>query len=113
MSKTELVISFEVDGLHSWPDAPDKYKEFRQIHRHLFKVICFLPTVESNDPTRREVELWSLRQNVIQFLKSEFGEEPINFKTMSCEGISDYLKEHWNFSSVFVGEEWFLGAMVS
>ena len=41
---TELVFSFEVDGLHHWPGAPDRYREFGQPHRHLFKIICFYPT---------------------------------------------------------------------
>ena len=110
---TSLIVSFEVDGIHFWPNAPDKYKEFGQPHRHLFKFICLLPTSDSIDPARRDVELWELRQDVITSLRSDFGREPIDFSARSCEGIADYVKMHWGFSKVFVGEEWFLGALVS
>ena len=112
---TELVVGFEVDGLHYWPDAPQKYKEFGQPHRHLFKVVGWYPTGDSQDPTRRDVELWELRQDTIACLDSWY--PPLggvcNFGPMSCEGIADFLKNKMGFSRVFVGEEDCLGAMVS
>ena len=110
---TELVISFEVDGLHFWPGAPDKYKEFGQLHRHLFKVICFLPMADSDDPNRRQVELWELRQDTIRAVDMGFPNQRgiTNFGPMSCEGISDTIRKMMGFSKVFVGEEWFQGVI--
>jgi len=110
---TSLIVSFEVDGIHFWPNAPDKYKEFGQPHRHLFKVICVFPTGDSSDPTRRDVELWELRQNVLHYVKERFGKEPINFGPMSVEGIADVIKNGMGFDKVLVCEEWFIGAIVS
>ena len=110
---TELVISFEVDGIHFWPNAPEQYKEFSHPHRHLFKVICWYPTGDSDDLIRREREFWELRQQTIAHLHDVFGREPIDFGPRSCEGISDFLKKEMGFSRVFCGEDWFLGATVS
>lgn len=113
---TELVISCEIDGIHSWPKAPEKYKEFSRPHRHLFKVICWYPIGDSTDPTRREKELWELREQTINFLYSQglpVKDNCINFGSMSCEGIADLLKEKMGFSKVFVGEEYWLGAVIT
>ncbi len=112
---TELVVSFEIDGLHFWPNAPKQYEEFSHPHRHLFKFICWYPQKDSTDPTRREKELWELRQETIAFIDDHFPPENgvVNFSSRSCEGIADLLKETMGFSKVFCGEEWFLGAIVS
>jgi hypothetical protein len=125
---TELVISFEIDGLHFWPDAPKQYEEFSKPHRHLFKFICWWSTKDSTDPNRREKELWELRQETILLIHKHWatgypehwageptynGFDPVNFKGMSCEGIADKVKEFGGFSKVFCGEEYWLGAVVS
>jgi hypothetical protein len=116
---TELIVSCEIDGLHHWPDAPEKYKEFRNPHRHLFKLVGFLPMGSSTDPIRREKELWELRSELIEMIYRIWGtegcvkEEMLDFGPMSCEGIADVIKEKMNFSKVFVGEEYWLGALVS
>jgi hypothetical protein len=110
---TELVISFEVDGLHAWPNAPVEYEEFRNFHRHLFKIICFKQTSNSVEPNRREIELWELRQETLQVIINEFGSEPCSFGAMSCEGIAGWIKKTGKFGKVFVGEEYWLGAIIS
>ena len=116
---TELVISFELDGLHYWPNAPEQYSEFRQPHRHLFKFICWYPTGNSQDPTRREKELWELRQDTITAIREEFlhllhpRTDLHDFSSMSVEGIADWVKDKLGFSKVFVGEDVNFGAVVS
>lgn len=110
---TELVISFEVDGLHYWPSAPDRYSEFRQPHRHLFRFICWKAVTESRDPVRRDIELWELRRQAITQLHIMFNEEPSDFGPRSCEGIADYLRDVMGFSKVFVGEDEDFGALVT
>ena len=107
---TELVISFEVDGLHFWPDAPEQYKEFGQPHRHLFRFRCWLPTTAIN-PSDRIIELFELRQNTLKLIHDTFGDEPCNFKDYSCEGVAKWLKPF--FSKVYVGEDDYFGAEVS
>jgi len=113
---TELLVSFEVDGLHFWPDAPSEYSEFGQPHRHLFKFICW-KKVDVRSPQDRPIELWELRQNAITAVVNTFhiamGSDKCDFQGMSCEGISDWLRVVMSFDKVFVGEEFWLGAMVS
>ncbi len=113
---TELVVSFEVDGIHSWPAAPSRYSEFRQPHRHLFKFICYYPSNISSEPQRREVEIWELRQTTISYIEEHFlvygYGTTIDFGDFSCEGIADFVRTGGGFSKVFCGEEWFLGALV-
>ena len=114
---TSLVISFEVDGLHFWPNAPEQYKEFGQPHRHLFKFICWYPTMASNDPARREKELFELRNEAFEFLYSRgflVKKNCIDFGGMSCEGIADLIlnNRELGFDKVFCGEDWFMGAIV-
>lgn len=107
---TELVISFEVEGKHYWPEAPELYKEFETPHSHIFKVICFFNTKESDDPTRRELELFALRRQCLQLVTNHYNGM---FGGMSCEGIADSIKQLVEASRVFVGEDQWFGALVS
>ena len=111
--RTELIIGFTVDGFHCWPDAPDKYIEFRTRHRHLFKITCFVPTSEGeyNNPTRREIEFWEHTRTIQEWIKTRFG-SPAEFSSLSCEGIADTLLRAFHCTKVFVGEEDNLGAIV-
>ena len=115
---TELIVGFEVDGYHRWPNAPKQYEEFGQRHRHIFKFICWYPTGNSGDPARRDKELWELRQEARQMVIAGYGigienSDPVEFEDMSCEGIADWLKMKMGFSKVFCAEEYWLGAIVS
>ena len=111
---TELIVSFTVDGIHFWPDAPEQYKEFGQPHRHPFKFVCWMP-VEVLSSADRPVELWELRQRAITVVVNTFHINMTNvcdFGEMSCEGIAQWLKDVMpGFSKVYCGEEYWLGAM--
>ena len=107
-----LVVSFEVNGVHCWPDAPDKHKEFRSLHRHLFKFIVWAPETKS-----RNMELFMIREALIHWVEITYPPchleaGGVNFGGSSCEDIAAALKKAWNTKRVFVGEEWFLGAEV-
>ena len=111
---SELIVSFELDGTHFWPNAPKKYEEFSHPHRHLFKFICWKP-VEVKSNVDRPIELWELRKNTISIIEQVFCKNEngvVNFADFSCEGIANYVKDSEGFSKVFCGEEWFLGAIV-
>ena len=115
---TELVASFEIDGLHHWPEAPSCFSEFRQPHRHLFKFVCFVPTTDPVHGFERSIELWELREGLILRVHGIFGQPGmqlgvIDFGALSCEGIASKFKEDVFLSKVFVGEEYWLGALVS
>jgi hypothetical protein len=112
--KVELVVSFTVDGYHSWPDAPDIFKEFRERHRHLFKFICFYPVEQGGVDTRQE-ELFELRQKTIAIANSIgvlCDNLVIDYQNYSCEGIAQLIIAY-GYSKVFVGEDDGFGALVT
>ena len=106
---TELVVSFEIDGVHCWPNAPEKYREFRQPHRHLFKFVCFFPVTIKKE-SDRPVELWEFRQNIIEWVTSIY-DNPAQFNDLSCEGLSNLLLEEFHLSKCYVFEDFSHGAV--
>ena len=108
--KTELVVSFEYEGTHFWPNPPEKFEEFGQEHRHIFKFIVFFSTIHRHDPTRRDYELFEARRFCLDKVDQMFNHQ---FGGMSCEGIADAVINLTRASKVFVGEDYWLGAWVS
>src|ERR1035437_4138242 len=108
--KTRLIIGIEVDGFHRWPDAPDKYIEFRNKHRHLFKIICYIPLENSADPNRRQKELWEERFIINSWINDHYG-NPAQFNDMSCEGLSELLLQQFKLSKCYVFEDTLIGAV--
>lgn len=110
-----LVVSFELNGIHHWPTAPEVYQEFRQPHRHLFKFIFWLPVTGS-----RSAELFNVREFLIANVEVAYPEvDPrqrmaggIDFGPSSCEEIAQKMKDLTAAAKVYVGEEWYLGAEV-
>ena len=118
---TQLVVGFEVEGKHGWPNAPKEYSDFANSHRHLFKFICWYEvsgwydkSVDNTDPARRDKELFELRRELVSYLDEFIGADGIaDFGNMSCEGLADFLKsQDKRLAKVYAGEEWFLGALV-
>ena len=108
----DLVVSFEINGIHHWPDAPDICAEFKNPHRHLFKFIVWAPETKS-----RKMELFLVRESLMKWVRKEYPDcvaleaEGVDFGGSSCEDIATNLKKSWNATKVFVGEEWGLGAI--
>jgi len=107
-----LIISFEVNGVHYWPNAPEEYKEFRMPHRHLFRFVVWVPVSGS-----RSSELFNVRKFLISTVLSLYPDYPslnggTDFGPSSCEEIATKLKAAVGASKVFVGEEYWLGAEV-
>jgi hypothetical protein len=102
-----------MNGIHRWPAASDKCKEFREPHRHLFKFIVWAPETES-----RSMELFMVREALIHWVEKgypcciDLEAGGVDFGDFSCEDIATTLKEEWHAEKVFCGEEWFLGAEV-
>ena len=113
----ELIVSFTIDGIHAWPNAPAEYSEFRQSHRHLFKVICYME-VDAHGYDSRVVELWDLRQQIqvciINLWHISSMPYVCDFGSMSCEGIARWILEAMpNLTRAFVGEGENFGAQVT
>lgn len=98
-----VVVSFQVAGLHYWPDIPltkdgdegisplDKVSFLRHHHRHVFYITC-KKQVAHND---RDIEIIMLKRKIqshleFQYHSNEMGGD-LNFNRMSCEDIAEYL----------------------
>lgn len=110
-----LVVSFDLNGIHHWPGAPNEYREFRQPHRHLFKFLFRIPVTGP-----RSVELFNAREFLIESVLAAYPSisggdllaRGIDFGPSSCEDIAQKMKSLLGAEKVFVGEDWYLGAEV-
>ena len=87
MIKKSVVVTFQFEGIHSWPDCPIEEVSFlRYPHRHMFHVEL-AKEVSHND---RETEIIMLKRK----LEQEFYNK-INLGSQSCEDIAESLiKKH-------------------
>lgn len=83
MKHSYIWITFDFEGFHYWPDAPDDVAFLRHEHRHLFCVKIYI-SVDSND---REIEFFQFQR----FCKGLVKENKLNYK--SCEMIAEFFYE--------------------
>ena len=110
--RTSIIVKFDIEGFHQWPDAPDEFRELRSKHGHVFHFECFIPVTEAD----RQLEFLKVRRELIAALKASYGKEPSDFRGMSCEMLADSLartiqnKYGAMPSRVIVMEDAFVGA---
>jgi hypothetical protein len=80
-----ITVSFEYQGLHKWDEAPEEVFYLRNLHRHLFKGTM---TVEVGSD--REIEFFSLKGRIYEFLRDTFVEE---IDPGSCEAQAKVIAE--------------------
>lgn len=84
----QLIIKFNIPGLHNWPDAPKQYEYLRNKHRHQFYFEVRFPV----EHAKRQLEIIQTQADLINMTKSYFGYNEdkglCNFAHMSCEQIS-------------------------
>jgi len=105
-----IVVRFQREGFHCWPDAPASRGYLRDKHRHLFHVEVTLE-VGHND---REVELHDLKDWCERtFPEGDYGE-------WSCEDLAEDLLTKvlnfwgpWRWAQVSVLEDGENGAVVA
>lgn len=86
--KTTVIISFEVEGFHNYPNAPKDVEFLKFKHRHSFKIKAGYHVTDLN----REKEIFITRDTIITHLNKLFG-APCQFGERSCEMIaSEILK---------------------
>lgn len=110
MKKKLLIIRFDLEGSHNWPDAPHKYPLLKLPHGHIFYFEIKIQVTDSN----REVEFLDFRQRIISHLSNLFG-VPLTLGGRSCEMIADEIQNmisHMDVHSVTVMEDKFVGAEV-
>lgn len=90
-TKTHVVIDFEVEGFHHYPNAPKKVEFLSQNHRHLFQVKVHYEVKDLN----REKEIFIQTDELKFYLQEAYG-TPCQFGAMSCEMIAKELLEFSN-----------------
>ena len=121
---TEVYCTFEVEGIHNWPECPfDEVAYLRIPHRHMFKIKAWVPVTHSD----RDVEFIMLKHRMESYLLTEYG-KPIKhatlgwdicdnklvcqFGAMSCEMIATELCDKFELSRCEVSEDGENGAVV-
>lgn len=113
--RKEIVVSFEFEAIHQWPDAKKiKGVEFLQHpHRHLFKCRAW-KTVKKND---REIEFINFKRKILEYVVIPFGisskdKNERSVGTMSCEDLAEKILKKFKLSKCEVLEDGENGAVV-
>ncbi len=83
--KTNIVVRFDLEGLHSWPDAPEEYIYLASSHKHFFHFEIHIPVDNS-----RQLEFIDVRARLLYEVESLFGGD---FGTNSCEMLAIVVAE--------------------
>lgn len=81
--KTTVIISFEIEGFHNYPNAPQEVNFLSFPHRHTFKITAGYVVTDLN----REKEIFICRDELKSYLMEAYG-SPATFNNMSCEMIA-------------------------
>lgn len=83
--KREIIVSVQMIGFHSWPQAPKEVSFLRNKHRHVFHVKAGIP-VKHNDRDRE----FFMEQSVLRkTLRRRF--LTLSENVGSCESICEFL----------------------
>jgi hypothetical protein len=86
--KNTVIVQFQVEGFHNYPDAPEVVNFLKNNHRHTFIVKAGYNVTDLN----REKEIFICRDEVLSYLNDSFG-VPCDFIEMSCEMIAKEILE--------------------
>lgn len=81
--KKVVIIQFEIEGFHNYPNAPEIVNFLSFEHRHTFKIVAGYQVSDLN----REKEIFMCRDEVKEYLQESYG-VPCKFEAMSCEMIA-------------------------
>jgi hypothetical protein len=86
--KRTVIIQFDIEGFHLYPNAPEQVAFLADNHRHTFGVKCGYKVSHHN----REKEIFIQRDKVKTELINSFG-YPCQFGARSCESIAEIILE--------------------
>lgn len=113
--RTQVVIIFELEGIHNWPEAKDVYPDVAFLsspHRHMFHFKLYKQVFHDD----RDVEFIRWKREVVDYLRTGFGTtkslQVLEFGRMSCEQIAMELLGAFKCTRVEVWEDGENGAIV-
>ena len=84
--KKNIWVTFQKEGIHKYPDAPDEVDFLRYPHRHMFH---FKVQIEVyNDD--RDIEFFIFKR----WLESLYADDILQLDYKSCEMMADELYDH-------------------
>lgn len=99
--KSTVIIQFEIEGFHNYPNAPQAVHFLSYDHRHTFKVKAGYLVSDLN----REKEIFLCRDEVKEYLNESFG-YPCQFENMSCEMIASLVLDFGGEDGMIWCEVW-------
>lgn len=120
MTQTNIVVKFQLEGFHCWPEAKNLMPEvafLSERHRHIFHFRCEKKVTHSD----RDVEIILFKRKVINFLKVNYSYKSkatfqlvdyCEFQYMSCEMIAEVLLNEFELEMCEVLEDNENGAVV-
>lgn len=108
---TLVQLNIDVEGFHSWEDAPTDLGYLRYPHRHIFKIRMWYKVGHLD----RQIEINQKQNFYEKYLKEKYGDEVgrCQFGGMSCEMIAkELLDTNDDMFAVQVLEDGFGGAVV-
>ena len=99
--KAEVIIQFEIEGYHHYPNAPKQVDFLANNHRHTFSIKAGYLVNDLN----REKEIFIERDYIKEYLIESFG-SPCDFENMSCEMIAKEILEYGDPEQMIWCEVW-------
>lgn len=98
-TKTYIIVRFQVEGTHYWPDAPADSAEsyLKYPHRHVFYFEAKKLVTHSN----RDIEFIRFKHLLEEHVKDMLR----GLVTLSCEQIAQNLVDIWELASCRVFED--------
>ena len=81
--KKSIWVTFQKEGIHKYPDAPDEVEFLRYPHRHIFKFKVQID-VEHDD---RDIEFFIFKR----WLEGLYADDTLQLDYKSCEMMADDL----------------------
>lgn len=112
MNKSFIIVKWDLEGVHYWPDAPNEYVVLRERHGHIFHFEVQIPV-----STSRQLEFLEVRRALMDATTYHYGGEPCDFRDSSCEDLAsailDFVEDIYGCDAVArVFEDLFVGAEV-
>lgn len=116
MTKTNIIVKLQVDGVHQWPGVTKDHSLFsvfflKYPHRHMFHIVAKKEVSHSD----RDIEIINLKRNIEKYLQEHYYNAELKtheFKDMSCEMIANMLVKVHGLSYCEVLEDGENGAEV-
>lgn len=86
-TSTVLVVSFQFESFHCWPNAPEVHSYLGRSHRHIFHVEAAASVVGMN----REVEFIVMKRILQNKTMERYVNTPSNPHPESCEMMANWL----------------------